>query len=418
MDMAADRPFDVLIAGASFAGLALARALAQALGREVSIGLVDRAPPPAAMRDGDDPRASAISAASRRLLESLGVWARIVHLAQPVSAVEITDSSLGAGIRPVLLTYEPSVATAGAIEPAMHIVPNGPLMAALAEAVAGDAGIRRPAFAEIAGLSSEAGRATVVLGDGGRLAADLVVAADGRKSRLREAAGIGVVGWSYPQTGIVTTVAHERPHGGRALQHFLPGGPFAILPLTGDRCCITWTEDSARAEQILALDDESFLAEVDLRFGGRLGALRLAGPRRTWPLDMHLARRYVAPRVALIGDAAHSVHPIAGQGLNLALRDVAALAECVADGLRLGLPAADVTVLERYERWRRFDSAVSAAAFDGLNRLFSNDTTLLRSAREAGLGLVDRMPALKRWLVAEAAGVTGETPRLLRGLPA
>ena len=246
------------------------------------------------------------------------------------------------------------------------------------------------------------------LADGRALAAALVVAADGRSSPLREAAGIKVVGWSYPQTGIVTTVAHERPHEGVAVQHFLPAGPFAILPLRGDRSCITWTEDREEARRILALDDAAFLAEVDLRFGGRLGALSLAGPRGSWPLEMHLARSYVAHRFALVGDAAHGVHPIAGQGLTLALRDVAALAEVVGGG-RAPRP--------RLRRRRAAPATsggagsallVSAAAFDGLNRLFSNDWTLLRTVRDAGLGIVDRLPAVKRMFVGEAAGLSGE----------
>ena len=240
----------------------------------------------------------------------------------------------------------------------------------------------------------------------------------GGASPLRQAAGIGIVRWSYPQAGIVTTVRLEQPHQGRAVQHFLPSGPFAILPLTGNRACITWTEDAARAREILALDDAGFLAEVEKRFGYRLGGVALAGPRASWPLDMHLARALVADRFALVGDAAHGVHPIAGQGLNLGLRDVAALTEVVADAARLGLDIGSLAVLERYERWRRLDSALSAATFDALNRLFSNDSTLLRSARDFGLGLVERMPALKQFFVAEAAGLTGEVPRLLRGEPA
>ncbi len=208
---------------------------------------------------------------------------------------------------------------------------------------------------------------------------------------------------------------HEKPHGGRAVQHFLPSGPFAILPLTGNRSCITWSEEEKRAKEILALDDAGFLAEVEQRFGYRLGAIVLEGPRASWPLDMHLARALVADRFALIGDAAHGVHPIAGQGLNLGLRDVAALTEVVADAARLGLDIGSVTVLERYERWRRLDSALSAATFDALNRLFSNDWTVLRTARDFGLGLVDRMPGLKQFFVTEAAGLTGDVPKLLRG---
>jgi 2-octaprenyl-6-methoxyphenol hydroxylase len=234
---------------------------------------------------------------------------------------------------------------------------------------------------------------------------------------LREAAGIKIVGWGYGQTGIVTTIAHSRPHGARAVQHFLPGGPFAILPLPENRSCITWSEDAAEAQRILALDDMAFLAEVEKRVGGRLGTLELAGPRQSWPLEMHLARSYVARRFVVIGDAAHGVHPIAGQGLNLAFRDVAALTEVLADAARLGLDLGNGEVLARYERWRRFDSAVSAATFDGLNRLFSNDWTLVRAARDFGLGLVDRMPGLKAFFVREAAGLSGELPRLLKGEP-
>jgi 2-octaprenyl-6-methoxyphenol hydroxylase len=257
--------------------------------------------------------------------------------------------------------------------------------------------------------------AELALADGRALSSALVVAAEGRASALRDAAGIKLTGWSYGQTGIVTTVSHERPHGGRAVQHFLPGGPFAILPLTGNRSCITWSEDADDAARILALDDAAFLAEADKRFGGRLGTLALAGPRQSWPLSLHLARSYIAPRLALIGDTAHGVHPIAGQGLNLGLRDVAALAEVVADAARLGLDIGSTGVLERYEQWRRFDSTLSAAVFDGLNRLFSNDVALVRAARGFGLGLVNEFPGLKQRFVVEAAGLSGEVPKLMRG---
>jgi 2-octaprenyl-6-methoxyphenol hydroxylase len=254
-----------------------------------------------------------------------------------------------------------------------------------------------------------------VLADGSDLEAALLVAADGRNSPMREAAGIGTIAWSYGQTGIVTRVEHELPHEGRAVQHFLPGGPFAILPLKGNRSCITWSEEAGRARVILALDDAAFLEEVDRRFAGRCGTLRLIGPRASWPLEMHLARRYIDRRFVLVGDAAHGVHPIAGQGLNLGFRDVAALTEVLTEAARLGLDLGDADALERYQSWRRFDSAISAATFDGLNRLFSNDWTLMRSARELGLGLLHRLPAVKELLVAEAAGMTGDIPKMLRG---
>lgn len=402
---------DVMISGASYAGLSLACALAQALGPTFKITLIDRdAGAPAAA--GADARASALSAASKSMLEVLGVWSAIAAEAQPVTGIDITDSALDAGVRPILLNYD-NVTEGGA--PATYIVPNGVLFAALRARLQHLPSVELVAPAQIAAFDSGESATSITLADGRELAAALLVAAEGRKSRLRDAAHIKVVGWDYPQIGIVTTVHHERPHHGRAVQHFLPAGPFAILPLTGDRSCITWTEDAREAKRILALDDAGFLAEVDKRFGGRLGAVKLDGPRQSWPLSMHLARRYVAPRFALIGDAAHGVHPLAGQGLNLAFRDVAALVEVIVEAVRLGLDAGDAAALARYERWRRFDSFMSAAAFDGLNRLFASDATLVRSAREVGLGLVDRLPGLKRFFVGEAAGLTGELPRLLKG---
>ena len=402
---------DVVISGSSYAGLSLACGLAQALGPTFKITLIDRdaAAPAGAAADA---RASALSAASKSMLEVLGVWSAVAPEAQPVTGIDITDSALEAGVRPVLLDYEN--VTAGG-EPATYIVPNSVLFAALRAQLQHTPSVACLAPAEIADFESDEAETRIKLADGRGLTSSLLVAAEGRKSRLRDAAGIKVVGWDYSQIGIVTTVRHERPHGGRAVQHFLPAGPFAILPLTGNRSCITWSEDAREAKRILALDDADFLAEVEKRFGGKLGAVTLDGPRQSWPLSMHLARRYVGPRFALIGDTAHGVHPLAGQGLNLAFRDVAALVEVITDAVRLGLDAGDASALARYERWRRFDSFVSAATFDGLNRLFASDAMLLRSAREFGLGLVDRMPGLKRFFVGEAAGLTGELPRLLKG---
>jgi 2-octaprenyl-6-methoxyphenol hydroxylase len=404
--------YDVAISGASFAGLALACALSDALGPELRIAVIDRAAPASIPADA---RAFALSAASRHLLEAIGVWTAIASEAQPVDGIDITDSSLDAGVRPVLLSYDNATAAG---EPATHIVPVRPLTMALQVKARSHPSITLPAPAEVTGFTADDAGARITLADGRTITSSLVVAADGLKSPLRDAAGIKVIGWAYAQTGIVTTVRHTRPHNARAVQHFLPNGPFAILPLTGNRACITWTEDAGEAKRILALDDAGFLAEIDKRFGGKLGAVELDGPRQSWPLQLHLARRYVAPRFALVGDAAHGVHPLAGQGLNLAFRDVAALVEVVADAMRLGFDAGDAQALTRYERWRRFDSAVSAATFDGINRLFAGDAPLLRAVREAGLGVVDRIPTLKRFFVREAAGLTGEVPRLLKGEPA
>lgn len=404
--------YAVVISGASFAGIALACGLGQTLGPENRIGLIDRsAGPGTAKRDS---RASALSASSKHMLDALGVWPALAEEAQPVASIEITDSSLEAGVRPVLLTYDNVTETH---EPATYIVPNAALYDALYAAAMRVNSIEWIVPGEAVDFTGSDTGVRVRLADGREIEASLLVAAEGRDSKLREAAGIGIVGWSYPQIGIVTTVRHERPHKDRAVQHFLPAGPFAILPLKGNRSCITWTEDEGNGKRIMGLDDAGFLAEVERRFGGKLGTVALDGPRQSWPLRTHLARRYVSDRFALVGDAAHGVHPLAGQGLNLSFRDVAALIEVIADAMRLGFEPGNAEALARYERWRRFDSALAAATFDGLNRLFGSDATLLRSAREAGLGLVDRAPMLKRLFVEEAAGLAGELPRLLKGEP-
>jgi 2-octaprenyl-6-methoxyphenol hydroxylase len=413
---AATPSYEAIVVGGGPAGLTLALALAEALGATASIGVVD----PAGAGSGTSPRvgdarASALSAASKRLLDALGVWPALAPHAEPVAAVDITDSAPGDVFRPILVSYDNTV---GSEEPATYIVENQRLQAALLEALARSPGIVRIG-GTVAGWEGGDARAAVHLADGRQLLAPLVAAADGRGSRLREAAGIGVVSWKYRQVGIVTIVTHEKPHRSRAVQHFLPAGPFAILPLKAEaplhRSCITWTEEESWGRALVQLDDAAFLEEAHRRFGYRLGPIALAGPRAAWPLEMHLARALTANRLALVGDAAHLVHPIAGQGLNLGLRDVAALAEVVADAARLGLDIGSGVVLQRYERWRRTDAAMSAAAYDGLNRLFSNDWAALRTLRDAGLRLVDRMPGLKQLLVAEAAGLTGDVPRLLRG---
>lgn len=409
----ATQRFDIVVSGASFAGLAFARALVSALGSDLRIALVDRAPRTAEARP--DARAFALSAGAKHMLDAIGVWPAIAAEAQPVHTIEITDSSLDAGIRPVLLSYDNHIPRPDAdAEPASYIVPAPTLERALWAAIEGEPAVSVLAPAEIARFDDSGPAMTVTLADGTTLSAPLLVGAEGRRSAAREEAGIKTVAWRYDQTAIVTTIAHERPHEGRAIQHFLPAGPFAILPLSGNRSCLTWTEDAGEARRILALDDAGFLAEVETRVAGRLGPVTLDGPRQSWPLEMHLARAYVAPRFALIGDAAHGVHPIAGQGVNLAFRDAAALAEIVVDALRLGLDPGSLEGLTRYERWRRFDSASSAAAFDGLNRLFSNDWLLVRALRDFGLGLVDRLPSVKQRLVAEAAGLTGDLPRLFK----
>ncbi|MFN0219848.1 MAG: FAD-dependent monooxygenase [Hyphomicrobium sp.] len=400
---------DVIIAGGSFAGLALALALRQAARGEIDIAIIDRGTPSAVANDS---RAFAIWAGAKSVLEALGVWSEIAAEAQPVATIEISDSALEDGVRPTRLTYDARL-TDG--ERAVTIVPAAALSRALLNAATDDPGITwfSPADAVDVVLGDCAG--DVLLGDGRTLSAPLCVAADGRTSKLRDAAGIKTIGWDYDQTGLVTTVAFSAPHDAVAIQHFLPGGPFAILPLKGDRACITWSADRAEAHRVMALDDEAFAAELDQRIAGRFGDVRLDGPRQSWPLDFKVPRELVARRFALIGDAAHGVHPIAGQGVNLAFRDAAALSECIVDALRIGFDAGHAPALERYSRWRRFDSVMSATLYDSLNRVFSVDNAVFRATRGAGLGLFDQFPEAKRVILAEAAGQTGELPKLMRG---
>jgi 2-octaprenyl-6-methoxyphenol hydroxylase len=255
----------------------------------------------------------------------------------------------------------------------------------------------------------------VMFADGASCDASLLVAADGGRSELRERAGIPTYGWEYDQSGIVVTVAHERDHHGRAEEHFLPAGPFAILPLPGRRSSLVWTEARGEADRIVALPADEFHRELEQRFGLHLGELRAEGAPRAFPLGYFVARSFIGERLALVGDAAHVIHPIAGQGLNLGLKDIAALAEVLVDAVRLGLDPGQADVLERYQRWRRFDTIAMGAATNSLNLLFSNRSRLLRTVRDIGLGLVDRVPPLKDALIKQAAGLSGEVPRLLRG---
>ena len=404
---------DVLIGGAGFAGLALAIALRQSLAPSFSVAVAD----PALAGAAKDGRASAIVAAARRLFETIGVWQDVE--AQPILDMVVTDSRLTDAVRPVFLSFDGDVEPG---EPFAHMVENGPLLAALA-AKAKDEGVTI-APAAVTDLEFATDRATnrtnVRLSNGNALATRLVVAADGARSAIRERAGIASHGWSYGQSAIVTTVAHERDHHGRAEEHFLPAGPFAILPLTrdtagGHRSSIVWTEESQAAARIVALPEAEFHAELERRFGLHLGEIAAVGPRRVLPLGISVARAFVAARLALVGDAAHVIHPIAGQGLNMGLKDVAALAEVIVDAVRLGLDPGALAVLERYQRWRRFDTMAMGIATDGLNRLFSNQSDALRLLRDVGLGLVDRLPALKHLFIREAAGLVGEVPKLLRG---
>ena len=403
----AHQPAEVVIGGAGFAGLALAIALRQALGDAFTVVAID---PALAHAQSKDPRASAIAAAARRLFEAIEVWDAVAANAQPILNMVVTDSKLDDAVRPTFLTFGGEVEEG---EPFAHMVENRHLVDALVEK-AKALGVDLRAGA-VASFENTGNAIEVALADDEIIPARLLVGADGANSKIRDQAGIATHGWNYDQSAIVTTVGHEREHNGRADEHFLPAGPFAILPLTGKRCSIVWTESADEAARIVALPDDEFHAELEKRFGLQLGDIKVIGPRRAFPLGLFTARTFIGERLALIGDAAHIIHPIAGQGLNMGLRDVAALAEAIADAARLGLDPGGPDVLERYQRWRRFDTMTMGVATDGLNRLFSNHSDVLRLARDIGLGLVERMPGLKRVFIREAAGFTGDVPKLLKG---
>ncbi|WP_019994404.1 ubiquinone biosynthesis hydroxylase [Aureimonas ureilytica] len=399
---------DIVVAGAGYVGLGTAVAIRQAA-PELSVVLVDAAPDGVWERDT---RASAIAAAAVRMLTRLGVWEAIAPEAQAIREMIVTDSRTNDPVRPVFLTFggeaEPG-------EPFAHMVPNVALNGAL-RARADELGIPIRSGAAVTGL--QVGPASVTVETGaGAIEAKLLVAADGVRSAIRDMAGIRTVHTDYGQSGIVATVRHERPHEGRAEEHFLPAGPFAILPLTDNRSSLVWTESTAEAERLLRADEMVFELELEQRFGLKLGALTVEGKPRAFPLGLTLARDFVKPRIALAGDAAHGIHPIAGQGLNLGFKDVAALAETVVEAARLGLDIGALDTLQRYERWRRFDTVQMGVTTDVLNRLFSNDNPMLRAARSFGLSLVDRAPFAKRYFIEQASGLNPSTPRLLRGEP-
>jgi 2-octaprenyl-6-methoxyphenol hydroxylase len=397
---------DVLFAGGGSAGLTAALAIKNAA-PDLRIEIIDAKPHGGGKRDE---RASAIAAAARRMLEQLGVWSKVEADAQPILSMEITDSRTGDAARPIFLTFDGRIAEG---EPFAHMVSNEPLLSALRDAaLASGIILTQPDSVERFAVD---GHVDSALSSGEARCAVLLVAADGIRSKLRALAGIKTVTWSYPQTALVATVKHERPHNGVAVEHFLPGGPFAILPLKGDRSSLVWTERQAEAEKLLKSDDFVFLVELERRFGHRLGAIELAGPRAAYPLGLTLARDFVRPRFALLGDAAHGIHPIAGQGLNMSFRDAAALAETIVEAHRLGLDIGSLEVLRRYERWRRYDTWQMGVMTDVLNRLFSNDVSAIRAIRDFGLGLVDRLPKLKQIFIGEAAGLSGDLPKLLKG---
>lgn len=395
---------ELIIVGGGLAGMTLGVAAAAA-GLDVCV--IDRDDPVAQRDAGFDGRSSAIAHGSMQVLAAIGVWPHC-RQAGAIEQIRVTDG-------PSLLHLHFDHRQIGT-DPLGWMVENRHMRQALAaRAAALGSRLTVIAPARVVSVDRQGARATVTLADGRRLRAPLVIAADGRRSRLRDDAGIGVTEWGYDQAGLVCTVAHDLPHQGIAHERFLTPGPFAILPLAGDRSSIVWTERTADAEQIMALDDDRFVEELAARFGGFLGGLRLVGPRFSYPLALTLARRFTDRRLALIGDAAHAIHPIAGQGFNLGIRDVAALVEVLVDARRLGGDIGSPEVLARYERWRRTDTMALVAATDGLNRLFSNDLPPVRLARDLGLAAVNRLGPVKRLAMRHAMGELGRLPALVQG---
>ncbi|MBL8644383.1 MAG: UbiH/UbiF/VisC/COQ6 family ubiquinone biosynthesis hydroxylase [Rhodospirillaceae bacterium] len=410
-DAAANVAAEVAVVGGGLVGGALGLGLAR---HGVKTVVIDKLHPTAGISPTFDGRASAIAAAGHKLLEGVGLWAHLAEKAEPILDIRVSDgSSL------LFLHYDHRALGDGVTNegPLGYMLENRHLRDAIArglESAHGNLTVIAPDTVQ--GLSQSADAATLTLASGRTVTAKLVVAAEGRTSALRDAAGIALTGWDYPQTAIVATIGHERPHQGIAHERFLTAGPFAILPLKGGhQSSLVWTEAAHLAQHYLALNDADFIAAIDERVGGFLGQLTLVGPRFSYPLGVQFAHTYVKSRLALIGDAAHAIHPIAGQGLNLGLRDVGALIEAIVDAKRLGLEPAHASVLERYERWRRADNLLMAGVTDALNRLFSNDIAPIRIARDLGLGIVNRIPPLKKFFMRHAMGTVGDLPKLLRG---
>lgn len=395
---------DVLIIGGGLVGGPLACALAA---HQVRVVVVDGDQPQRVLAPEFDGRTSAVALASQRLLARIGLWPDIAPLAQPILQIRVSD-----GASPLFLHYDHREIGE---EPLGWIVENRALRQAAHLGLGRDSLISWIAPGRIAQLTRGKERVTAQLADGTVISAAIAVAADGRRSQIRDEAGITLAHWDYGQTALVCTVAHSKPHGGVAQEHFLPAGPFAILPLTGNRSSVVWTEKAHLAGPIMAQSDAEFHRELASRFGDYLGELQLEGPRFSYPLSLQMARRYTAPRLALIGDAAHGMHPVAGQGMNMGLRDVAALAESLVEARRIGMDLGSPQILARYERWRRFDNMLMLGLTDTLVRLFSNDWAPLKLARDLGMAAVNRTPPMKHFFMRHAMGLTGDLPRLLRG---
>lgn len=401
---------DILIAGGGLNGPTLALALA---GAGLTVAVADPRPSDSRAEAGFDGRAYALAIASQRLLKTLGLWGELGGQSQPIKQVKASQGWPGEGSGPFFLHFDSAEIEEG---PVGWMVEDRFLYRALLAAMEGR--VRHLPGLAVTGQNPDMAGVTAILSDGSQIRARLLIGADGRTSGVAARAGIKRQGWDYGQMALVASIDHELPHEGIAHQYFMPTGPLAILPLPGNRSNIVWSETRENAAAISALDDATYLEILRPRFGDFLGRISLAGPRFGYPLSLSLADSYVAPRVALVGDAAHGVHPVAGQGLNLGLRDVAALAEVLVDAARRGEDIGAPDVLERYQRWRRFDATSLALGMDAVNRLFSNESQLLAAARGIGMGVISAIPALRRGFMRRAAGLSlHPMPRLLAGQP-
>ena len=400
---------DIIIIGGGLNGPALALALADG---GFSVTIIDARPARARSGAGFDGRGYALALASQRLLVAIGVWPDVAANSQPINEVKITDGKAGQGPSGWMLHFEARELAEG---PMGYMVEDRHLYRAFQTALG-----RSPLIKQINGETveqQEIGPASVTVktASGKTLTGRVLIGSDGRTSGTAKRAGIKRHGHDYGQTALVCAIEHDLPHHGIAHQFFMPPGPLAILPLPNNRSSIVWSETTGEAARINALSDDDYLETLRPRFGSFLGQIQLAGARFSYPLDLTLADSFIAPRLALVGDAAHGVHPIAGQGLNLGLRDVGALAEVLIMAQRRGEDIGAADVLQRYQAWRQFDTIMLALATDGFNRLFSNDNAFLRLGRNVGLGIVNALPGLRHRFIREAAGLTGDVPKLLQG---
>ena len=402
---------DLIIVGGGLNGPALALAAAQA---GFSVTIIDALPVATRAADDFDGRSYALALGSKRLLQAIGLWGAVADAAQPMLEIKVTDGRAGEGPSPWMMHFDHAEIEDG---PMGFMVEDRHLRRAFLDAMDAEEGITHLSGETVVAQTVRSSGVTVSLASGKTVTGRVIIGSDGRQSGTAERAGIKRTAWGYGQTAIVCAVAHALPHDGIAHQFFMPNGPLAILPLPGNRCSIVWTEETKNAARIQSLSDDGYLEELRPRFGDFLGEISLAGTRFSYPLNLTLADRFCADRVALVGDAAHGVHPLAGQGLNAGLKDIAALTEILTLAMRRGEDFGRIDVLERYQQWRRFDVITLAAVTDTFNKLFSNDNSLLRIGRDLGMGFVNALPGVRRSLIREAAGLTGDLPQLLQGRP-